>query len=99
MLRSLRRLIMSVSVTTRVAVLAAIPVTGFLINGIFGRKLPKALVSAIAVLSVVLSFGWVMRVYLTAGDLAAAPVHDAVPTSTHPWRCGRTWVRDGLSVW
>ena len=34
MLRTLHRLITSVSVNTRVVVLAAIPVTGFLINGI-----------------------------------------------------------------
>src|ERR1700728_648465 len=52
----------------------ALPFLGFLINGIFGRKFPKPLINLIAVLSVVLSFGWVMKVFMTAGDLAATPV-------------------------
>jgi len=38
----------------------AIPLLGFLINGIFGRRLPKNLVTAIAVGSVFLSLGWVL---------------------------------------
>src|SRR5580658_2632685 len=54
----------------------ALPFLGFLINGIFGRKFPKSLVNLIAVASVILSFGWVMKVFLTAGDLAATPVHE-----------------------
>ena len=52
----------------------ALPFLGFLINGIFGRKFPKSVVNLIAVASVVLSFGWVMKVFMTAGDLAATPV-------------------------
>ena len=55
-------------------IIPALPFAGFLMNGIFGRKLPKALVSTIAILSVVLSFAWVLRVYLTAGDLALAAI-------------------------
>ena len=66
-------------------IIPALPFAGFLINGIFGRKLPKALVSAIAILSVVLSFAWVLRVYLTAGDLAVAPLHE------HHF----TWIQSG----
>ena len=58
---------------------------GFLINGIFGRKFPKSLVNLIAVGSVVLSFGWVMKVFLTAGDLGAAPVTE------HYY----TWIKSG----
>src|ERR1022692_3935685 len=51
-----------------------LPFLGFLVNGIFGRKFPKALINLIAVLSVVLSFAWVVKVFMTAGDLAAAPI-------------------------
>ena len=53
-------------------VIPALPFIGFLINGIFGRKLPKAMINAIAVLSVVLSFAWVLKIFFTAGDLAVA---------------------------
>jgi len=38
-----------------------LPLIGFLINGIFGRRLPKAAVNLVAVGSVVLSFGWVLK--------------------------------------
>ena len=37
----------------------ALPLIGFLINGLFGRRMPKAVISLVAVLSVVLSFAWV----------------------------------------
>src|SRR5206468_4167814 len=39
-----------------------LPFIGFLINGIFGRKLSKPVINAVAVGSVVLSFLWVLRV-------------------------------------
>jgi len=63
----------------------ALPFLGFLINGIFGRKLPKSLITAVAVASVLLSFGWVMKVFMTAGDLGATPVTE------HYF----TWIRSG----
>ncbi len=37
----------------------AFPLIGFLINGLFGRRMPKAVISLVAVVSVVLSFAWV----------------------------------------
>jgi NADH-quinone oxidoreductase subunit L len=46
-----------------------LPLLGFLINGIFGRRFPKAVVSAIALASVALSFGWAVRTLLSLGDL------------------------------
>jgi NADH-quinone oxidoreductase subunit L len=55
-------------------IIPAFPFIGFLINGIFGRRLSKPLINLIAVLSVVLSFAWVLKVYLTAGDVGATPV-------------------------
>lgn len=66
-------------------VIPALPFAGFLINGIFGRKLPKALINAIAVLSVVLSFAWVLKIFFTAGDLAVTPVTE------HYF----TWIKSG----
>ena len=57
-------------------IIPVLPFVGFLINGIFGRKLPQAVIKLIAILSVVLSFGFVLKVYATAGDLAANPIHE-----------------------
>src|SRR5258708_4726298 len=37
------------------------PLLGFLINGIFGRRMPKALVNLVAVGSVALAFAWVLK--------------------------------------
>ena len=57
-------------------IIPVLPFVGFLINGIFGRKLPKAVIKLIAILSVVLSFLYVLKVYSTAGDLAANPIKE-----------------------
>jgi NADH-quinone oxidoreductase subunit L len=57
-------------------IIPALPLVGFLINGIFGRKLSKMVINAIAVLSVVLAFAFVLKVYFTAGDLAANPIKE-----------------------
>ena len=62
----------------------ALPFIGFLINGIFGRKLPKVVINAIAVLSVVLSFALVVNVGLDS-DWGAKPVHQ------HYF----TWIKSG----
>src|SRR5262245_46300985 len=42
----------------------ALPLLGFLANGIFGRRFSNAVVSAIGVGSVVLSFAWVLKTVL-----------------------------------
>ena len=57
-------------------IIPALPLVGFLINGIFGRKLSKMVINAVAVLSVVLSFAFVLKVWLTAGDVAANPLKE-----------------------
>src|SRR5206468_10258531 len=62
----------------------ALPFIGFLINGIFGRKLPKMAINAIAVLSVLLSFGLVVSVGLDS-DWGAKPVAE------HYF----TWIKSG----
>ena len=38
-----------------------LPLAGFALNGLFGRRLPKAVINAIAVGSVLLSFLWVLK--------------------------------------
>jgi len=52
----------------------ALPFLGFLINGILGKKLPKMVINAVAVGSVVLSFLLVLNIWMSAGDLAANPI-------------------------
>ena len=49
------------------------PLAGFLVNGILGRRLPKAVINLVAIGSVVLSFAWVLKTLLGlgAGDLEA----------------------------
>jgi NADH-quinone oxidoreductase subunit L len=46
-----------------------LPLAGFLINGIFGRRFSKSLVNTVAIGSVVLSFTWVLKTIVTMGDL------------------------------
>jgi NADH-quinone oxidoreductase subunit L len=46
-----------------------LPLTGFLINGIFGRRFPKSLVNTVAIGSVLLSFLWVLKTISAMGDL------------------------------
>ncbi len=53
----------------------ALPFLGFLINGILGKKLPKMVINAVAVGSVVLSFLLVLNIWSSGGDLAANPIH------------------------
>jgi NADH-quinone oxidoreductase subunit L len=51
-----------------------LPLCGFLLNGLFGRKLPKAVVSAIAVGASMLSFLWVLYILRTLQPLNTAHV-------------------------
>ena len=67
-------------------IIPALPLVGFLINGIFGRKLPKSAVSFIAILGPLLSFVWVLKVITTAGDLDANPIRE------HYF----TWIQSGV---
>jgi len=45
-----------------------LPLAGFLINGISGRRFSKTLVNAIAIGTVVLSFTWALKTVLALGD-------------------------------
>jgi NADH-quinone oxidoreductase subunit L len=51
-----------------------LPLAGFVINGVFGRRFSKGLVNAVAIGSVVLSFVWVLKTLLGLGDLESAHV-------------------------
>ncbi|SRR5579883_508158 len=46
-----------------------LPFTGFLINGLFGRRFSKGAVNLFAIGSVVLSFAWVVKTILGLGDM------------------------------
>jgi NADH-quinone oxidoreductase subunit L len=50
------------------------PLLGFLANGLFGRRAPKALINAIAVGSVALSFAWVVKTLLGLGAIETKSV-------------------------
>ena len=46
----------------------ALPLAGFLVNGIFGRRFSKTVVNAVAVGTVVLAFIWALKVVVGLGD-------------------------------
>ncbi|MDQ6705708.1 MAG: NADH-quinone oxidoreductase subunit L [Acidobacteriota bacterium] len=62
----------------------AFPFFGFLINGIFGKRLPKAAVNIVAILAVALSFAWVLKTIMFLGDMST-------PYTEHYF----TWFRSG----
>ena len=64
------------------------PLLGFLLNGLFGRRLPKPAVSAIACGSVLLSFLWVLK------TLSALGVFSGTLENTYVEH-GFTWIQSG----
>jgi len=75
-----------------------LPATGFLVNGLFGRRLPKPVVTAVALLAPLASFAVVLR---AARLFAGVPVVESCP---HPWidsalvRIDFSFVLDQLSL-
>jgi NADH-quinone oxidoreductase subunit L len=65
-----------------------LPLLGFAINGIFGKKFPKVLVNAIAVGSVALAFAWVVK---TLNELGAFSGGLEETYHEHYF----TWIRSG----
>jgi NADH-quinone oxidoreductase subunit L len=61
------------------------PLLGFLANGLFGRRIPKALINTIAVGSVALSFAWVVKTLLGLGAIETKYVE-------HYY----TWIQSGM---
>jgi NADH-quinone oxidoreductase subunit L len=49
-----------------------LPLAGFLINGIVGRRMSKGFVNAVAIGSVALAFAWVVKTLLGLGELNTA---------------------------
>jgi len=49
-----------------------LPLAGFAINGLFGRRFSKSLVNLFAIGSVLLSLAWVLKTLFGLGDLSAA---------------------------
>ena len=62
-----------------------LPLLGFLANGLFGRRFPKALINLFAVGSVALSFGWVVKTLLGLGSLDTKYVEHYF-----------TWIQSGM---
>jgi NADH-quinone oxidoreductase subunit L len=46
----------------------ALPLAGFLINGVFGRRFSKALVNTVAIGSVAVAFAWALKTVLALGE-------------------------------
>ena len=51
-----------------------LPLAGFAINGLFGKRMPKSLINLVAIGSVLLSFGWALKVLLGLWPLEEAHV-------------------------
>jgi NADH-quinone oxidoreductase subunit L len=49
-----------------------LPLAGFVINGLFGRRFSKTIVNTIAIGSVVLAFAWVLKTLLGLGSMDSA---------------------------
>jgi NADH-quinone oxidoreductase subunit L len=47
------------------------PLLGFLLNGLFGRKMPKSMINLFAIGSVALSFAWAVKTLVGLGPLEA----------------------------
>src|ERR1700722_16205188 len=62
-----------------------LPLAGFLVNGIFGRRFSKGLVNVFAIGSVALAFAWVVKTLLGLGDLNT-------PYTEHYF----TWIQSGI---
>jgi NADH-quinone oxidoreductase subunit L len=67
-----------------------LPLLGFLINGIFGRRLGQPVIKAVAVGSVALSFLWVVKTLFALGVFSSGPSLTA-PYIEHYY----TWMQSG----
>jgi len=81
------------------------PLAGFLINGIFGRRFSKGLVSTVAIGSVLLSFLWVVKTILAMGDLNTAHlehyftwIQSGVPGANNYLNVGFDFAIDRLTI-
>jgi len=63
----------------------AFPLAGFLANGIFGRRAPKAVINLVGIGAVALSFAWAVKVLLALSPLETAHVEQY-----------GTWIQSGI---
>src|ERR1700681_5119636 len=61
------------------------PLLGFLANGLFGRRIPKALINTFAIGSVALSFAWVVKTLLGLSPIETKYVEHYF-----------TWIQSGM---
>src|ERR1700693_423824 len=61
-----------------------LPFIGFLVNGLFGRRMPKAAINVFAIGSVALSFAWAVKTLLGLGSLETKYVENYF-----------TWIQSG----
>jgi NADH-quinone oxidoreductase subunit L len=63
-----------------------LPLAGFAVNGLFGRRLPKAAINAVAVGSVLLSFLWVLKTLSALGVFGGGnPLEQAYIEHYYTW--------------
>ena len=76
-----------------------VPLAGFLVNGLLGRKLPKALVSAIALIATLIPFVQVARIWLRFSGISLPCVeHLGTWIQTGAFRAGFDLQLDQLSM-
>src|ERR1700693_4049188 len=68
-----------------------LPLAGFAINGLFGRRLSKPAINAVAVGSVLLSFLWVLKTLSALGVFGGVPNPLEQPHVEHYF----TWIQSG----
>src|SRR3954464_15817952 len=68
-----------------------LPLAGFAVNGLLGRRLPKIAINAVAVGSVFLSFLWVLKTLSTLGVFGGGnPLEQAYTEHYY------TWIQSGM---
>ena len=73
---------MNLKLETLIWFIPLLPFAGFLINGTLGRKLPRAVVSAVALLFTALPAGIVAKLWMT---MRAAGAPDMIQVVSRPW--------------
>ena len=63
------------------------PLLGFLANGLFGRRIPKAVINLIAIGSVALSFAWVLKTLLGLGPIETKQIEHYYTCLLYTSRC------------
>ena len=77
------------------------PFVGFLINGILGRRLPKALVTTVALLAPLVAFGVVLNAAMSVSSGGSLPLVENCPTgwiNAGALHIGFSFVLDQLSL-